>query len=407
MQSFIYKAVDGAGKMRSGQIEAADQASAFDQLGRMNLTPVHLASGQHVGPWWTRDISLFGASPRFPAAEIERFFGQLATMSAAQLHPTRILQLSAQLTRHHGFRAHLERAASRLQDGRSLSDSLSDAQGRFPPRLLRMLEVGERANALASVTARISQMLTHERSLRSEVRQAMVYPMILLLMSALVGAILVFYLTPTLLPVFTSSGATPPTVIRLMDALRFLIVGKWPLLMLTALAVTATLIAFKRPAAKLTATLLPKTPIIGRVLRDRDFLAFCQTLDLMLSSGATLSAALKNTHDAVHLQAWKALSREALETVESGGALTDAIAASPLTDPATVAMLKAGEDANRLDAVLPTVCTTLEASTRATVGQSVKLITPILTLVIGVTVGAVILSTIGAILDLNDALYPQ
>lgn len=405
MQSFVYKAVDSAGNMRSGEVEAADQSAAFDQLARMNLTPVELVIGNHEGPWWSRDVALFG-TPKFPATEIESFFSQLATMSAAQLHPTRILQLSTHLARHRGFRAHLEKAATRLQDGQPLAQALTDSTERFPERLLQMLDVGERANALAFVSERITGMLTQERSLRGELRQALVYPVILMLMSLLVTSVLVFYLTPTLLPVFTASDAQPPTIIRMMAGLRSLVLDDWPVLLGVSTVLVVAALVFRSTLAKPLARLLQSLPFVGRTLRDRDFLAFCQTLDLMLSSGATLSAALKTTQDAVHLDGWKALARTTIAEVENGGRLSDALAGSPLPDPTILAMLRAGEDGNRLDAVLPTVCTTLEKRTRATVKQSVKLVTPILTLVIGVTVGAIILSTIGAILDLNDALYP-
>jgi type II secretory pathway component PulF len=403
--SFTYKGVDTSGNLRSGQLDAADQAAAFDKLSNMGLTPISLAEGAKAEAWWLRDISLTGAAPKFPLSEVEVFFNMVATMSNAHLSPTRILQICADLARHRGLKLHIQAAAKRLQDGQSLAESLADDKERFSPRLLQMLDIGEKSNAVPAVALRIAASLKQERALKAEVRQALVYPCILLLMSAVVGAVLVFYLTPTLTPVFVSANAELPFVIRAMGGLRQFLLTSWPLLILSIVAASVILFGLRQRLAKLRDRMLQVLPFVGTALRDKDFLNFCTTLELMLSSGATLSDAIKVTESAVSLRSWKTQTQQLVSHVENGGSLSSGLATASLADAASFAMIRAAEDSNRLRDVLPSICTALEQRLKNKINQSVRLITPLMTLCIGVFIGAIIMSTIGAIMDLNNVMY--
>jgi len=402
---FTYKAIDGSGKTRSGDVEASDQAAALEQIARLGLTPVQLKEGGSDGPWWSRDIDIFGGSKDFKQQELEALFLTLATMTKAQLPLQRILKLAADLAQTIGFKRHLQKSQKRLQDGQSLAASLQDSQNRFPDRLLRLIELGEKSNSLPDMSVRVSQMLQRERELKAELRQSLVYPFILLLMSLVVGGILVFYLTPTLLPVFVSSGAEPPTVIQAMDWLREFLTKYWWGLLTVILGSLFLGVAFKSQTSRIWGRVLVVAPGFGPYFKDRDFLAFCNALDLMQSSGAPILEGVKTAANTVVLPGWKTLCKKLSDDIQTGQTLSNALSSSNLPDPALVSMIRAGEEGNRLSEVLPVACQTLESRARSRLSSAVKLITPVLTLLIGVSVGGVILSTIGAILDLNDALY--
>jgi general secretion pathway protein F len=125
----------------------------------------------------------------------------------------------------------------------------------------------------------------------------------------------------------------------------------------------------------------------------------------MLSSGATLSDAIKVTESAVSLRSWKTQTQQLVSHVENGGSLSSGLATASLADAASFAMIRAAEDSNRLRDVLPSICTALEQRLKNKINQSVRLITPLMTLCIGVFIGAIIMSTIGAIMDLNNVMY--
>lgn len=405
MPEFSYKAIDGSGRAQSGNVEAVDEASALQQISQLGLTPVRLKEGSQSGPWWSRDIQLFGGTAEFRQSDIEAFFQTLATMTKAQLPLPRNLKLAEGLARAPSFKSHLQKSQKRLQDGQTLSSALEDGQNRFPKRLLRLIELGERSNSLSEMSGRVAQMLKRERELKAELSQSLVYPVILLLMSLVVGAILVFYLTPTLLPVFASSGAEPPFVIAAMDWLRRVLTQYWWVLSFGILFVLLAGMTFKKVVSGIWGRVLLVLPGFGPYFKDRDFLAFCNALDLMQSSGARLLEGVRAAEGTVVLPAWKALTRKIADDIQTGHTLSSTLAKSNLPDPALVSMIKAAEEANRLSDVLPVACQTLETRARTRLSSAVKLITPVLTLLIGVSVGGVILSTIGAILDLNDALY--
>lgn len=403
MPDFTYKAIDGNGKTRTGDVEAGDAAEALSRIAGLGLTPVDLVEGVNAGPWWSRDIVIFGKKS-FQRSEIERFFMTLATMSQAQLPLPRILKLAEGLAQTPAFRAHLNRAQSRVQNGQSLAAALKDPEDRFQDAHLRLIALAEGANTLPLGAERLANRLRQDRALQAELRQALIYPAILLVMSLLVGLILVFYLTPTLMPVFTSSGAQVPWVISAMDAMRVTLTQYWPVAVV-ALAVAGLIgIVGRRQLQRVWGRMAIGLPGVGPYLRDREFLTFCTALDLMTSSGGSVLDGAKAAQNTAALPAWRNLAKRVAEQVQSGTSLSATLSASPLPDQGLVAMIQAGEQANRLTEVLPVISQTLEARARARIASAVKVITPVLTLLIGVTVGGVILSTIGAILDLNDAL---
>ena len=106
--------------------------------------------------------------------------------------------------------------------------------------------MGEASDTLGDTCRRIAHMLRSEAEVASEMRSAMVYPVILLVMSTLVLGLLVFYLVPTLLPVFETAAADPPPVLQAMDAARRALTGGGSAGLAIATAILLTVFLFRR-----------------------------------------------------------------------------------------------------------------------------------------------------------------
>ncbi|MCW3783540.1 type II secretion system F family protein [Defluviimonas salinarum] len=405
MPEFHYEAMDGDGASVRGEVRAASEIAALDQIANRGLIPVAISEGGRPLPWWAREVSLSGKARVAGPRDLEPFFAMLAAMLKAKLSLPRALQFCESQGRDKSFRRAIAAIRAEIEDGRSLTEALRGSGGLIPDRYAAFLELGERANRLEETAAAAAAMLKGEAALRRQVRSAFLYPMILMAMSALVLALLIFHLVPSLMPVFRSAGAAPPVALRVLDALRTTIVSDWPWLMTALAVITAGLLLLREPVARIWRTLLFRAPAIGPFLRQRESQRLCQTLAMVLESGAPLPRALEITRAATGLPTYQALLDEALSTVTAGGTLSQTLAASPLIAPLAQPLIRTGEESDRLAEMLRVAADTLAAETTVSVNRAVGLLTPILTLAIGLGIGSIILATISGIMDLNDLAF--
>ncbi|KNG93787.1 type II secretion system F family protein [Pseudaestuariivita atlantica] len=402
MPRFAYSAYATDGSIETGEVSAASDVAALDQLAARGLTPVSLKQGGSAVPWYRRDISLTGRPPAAKPQVLAEAFRALSSLLLVNFPLPRALDFAAHSTPDPAMRRALERVGQSVADGQKLADAMAEEGTTFPARLVTMVGIGEAANTLPQVTGRIAETLTAEVTQRRELRAALVYPAILIVMSALVLGVLVFFLAPTLVPVFASSGTPPPAVLRAMIGLRDVLSDDWPVI-LAAVAGGGLLLRWLWPRLRhRAAPVLLRLPVIGPYQRQVNTLEAAQTMALMLGSGATLVQALRTAHDTATHPAYRALLEQAETTITGGGTLSSVLSASPLIDPMAAALIEAGEETDRLAPVLDQLSDELRDRTRRTLAQAIRLVTPVLTLAIGLIVGAVILSTVSAIMTLND-----
>lgn len=405
MPRFAYRAFGPDGRATSGDIEADSASAALDRLARRGLTPTALTEGRDSGPWYQREITLPGSRKGLKPRELQRIFATLSALLTARLPLSRALGFCIEQSSDTATRRTLIRLREAVENGASLGAAMEGEPDAIPARFATLIRVGEAANRLEPVTARIAAALEAEATLRRELTGALIYPLILLIMSVLVLGLIIFYLAPTLVPVFDTAGAPPPALLSAMTELRAALLAGWPLVLAGVGGGLLVLWALRAPLKAALRRLGLSLPLIGPYLRQRGALALCEPLQLMLSGGADLPEALKAARETAPDTALAALIARTERAVTDGKPLAPCLEGSPLLDPMTVAMIRAGEEANRLPDALESVTRGLRQRTGASLAQAVKLLTPVLTLVIGLLVGGLILSTIGAILDLNDLAF--
>lgn len=403
MPTFTYRAVDQTGAPTSGELSAIDRMAALDMIAAKGLAPISISEKGSAVPWWNRDLEFFGA-PQLSPKETEKFLDSLAAMLEAKVPLTRTLQFCRDIAGDRTMKSKLSAAILAVEDGQTLSDALSKGPVAFPERLIKVIRLGEVSNTLDQVAARTSKMLKVEARLRSDVKQALVYPIILLAMSVFVMAVLVFYLAPTLAPVFTSANAAPPVIVSVMLWIQQTAAAHWPAILGTLLFILLTLYLARLRISAAWQWLLPRVPGLGRFRSKRETLSLLQTMYLILASGGQLTDAIGTAATTAASPGWKVMLADAKKAIEAGQSMREALLDNPRIDPMARNIMQTGEESDQLVAVLEPAIARFEAETSQIMSQLTKMLTPVLTLIIGMTVGAIILSTISAIMDLNDAV---
>lgn len=402
MPSYSYIAITQAGATTRGALLARDEIEALEALARKGLTPTDLRPGTGAAvPWWQRELSFSAPKP----ARLLPLFVSLATLLEARIPLTEALGFVQGQLRDPALRVAVSAIRDDLENGQSLRQSLEDRGDVFAPRIATLLIMGEASDTLGETCRRIVQMLKSEADVATEIRSAMVYPVILLVMSTLVLALLIFYLVPTLLPVFETAAATPPPVLQAMDNVREVLTGGGTTGLAIAAVILLTLFLLRGTVRQSIQWLLIRAPVTGAYLRKRYSLSFCQNLAVMIDAGMSSVEGISAAEPGLSYAPWRGQLVTARSDIEAGSSLSAAIERITFLDPMARSLIKAGDETDRLGPMLRAASDAMQAETQTTLKRALSLLTPALTLIIGAVVGVLIVSTITAILDLNDIAF--
>ncbi|MGB3317048.1 MAG: type II secretion system F family protein [Albidovulum sp.] len=405
MPSYSYQALASTGETVTGDLYAENEPSALDALVQKGLTPLDLRPAEENIPWWNRDIRFFGSSPSVREKDIENFFSAFSTLLDARIPLSRALAFCKRQTRNRRLRRAVADMETRVEGGETLAAAMRSVSPAFSERLSDLIAMGEAANRLPQVTRDIAAFLSSEAKLRGELRSALIYPVLLLIMSAAVVSLVIFYLAPTLLPVFSSAGVAPPVTLQVMSAIRTVLLDGWVIILVVFLFLGALFTAFRSPLTVMLGRVSLRLPGLGVFLRQKESLRALRTLGMMLTSGTPLPTALGNARDICRSQQFKALFAQCRKEIESGGKLSTALSESWLVDDMVKILIQTGEESDRLPSAVAKAADHLSQSSSATLARAMQMITPVLTLAIGLGVGGIILSTISAIMDMNDIAF--
>ncbi|MEM6495897.1 MAG: type II secretion system F family protein [Pseudomonadota bacterium] len=402
MPQFRFEAYDKEGDLQRGEVFAASTAEALDMLAGRQLVPfaVDEAAANSSVPWWAQEVSLSGDV--VPKEALADFLESLALLLRAKLPVLTALRTAMEDVKDRRLRDLLEDAERSLSGGGRLSDPLSTNADVVPKRISVLITLGEDANRLSDTTTYASDLLRRELAFRSELKGALTYPAILLGASLLVIAGLIFFLAPTLEPVFASVGAEPPWIIAAMVWLREMLVGNAVLIGIGVLFGALALLLLIRQRHPLVQRLWLSLPLLGAITRLSEALSGLMTLSLMLKSGAPLLTGLEAAREACRLDAYRYLFDDLADRVRTGGKMSETLSNHDLLPSPIARMIRLGEEVNQLPDMLENAVTLLDGQIRQKTQSGLRLVTPIMTLVIGVIVGALIFTTLSAILEINE-----
>lgn len=401
MAQFEYDALTGQGARTRGRVDAPTRIAALDLLHTRGLTPVSVEAFSGAKPWWAREVDLFGASR--DGRRLVPFLSTLSMLLAAKLPLMAALRTSADQSADRKLKPALRRVIDRVADGQTLSGALGAESEVFPGRVRTLIEVGERANALEDAVARTAALLKAEAAFRAAIRSALLYPAVLLVMSLGVIGLILFQLVPTLVPVFDAAGAPLPASLSAMNAARVFLMDNGSVLLLILAGLGAGCLVWQRPLGRAIGHVSLPLPVLRPWIVTRQTLDLCRSVGLLLQSGASLPEALKATATATRHPRYRSLIVAARQTIEGGGTLSDGLAAESLVHPLARQLIPVGEASDRLGPILEDIAAALSGLLSERTERILKLVTPALTLALGLGIGALVLATITAILDLNDA----
>lgn len=389
-KSFEYSVRDRKGKLVSGKLEAQTEAALVQKLRGMGYAPV---SVHETNAGINRELKLPG-SDRVKLKDLAVFSRQFATMINSGLSLLRSLSILTEQTANKALAKTLSEVRNSVEAGQSLSNSLAKHPKTFPPLMVNMIRAGEVGGFLDSVLLQIAESMEAEVKLRSKIKSAMTYPVVVFVIAILAVAGMLLFIVPIFAKMFADLGGQLPAATRVLVflsvALRYsapfiLVFGIVGLIVWGRVKRTESVRAFVDP-------LKLKIPIFGNLFRKVALSRFSRNLGTMLHSGVPILQSLEIVGETSGNVVIRDAAKDVEESVRKGETIAAPLASHPVFPPMVVQMLAVGEETGAIDTMLHKISNFYDDEVEATTEALTSLIEPLMIAVLGGVVGAMIIA---------------
>ena len=407
MSEFSYKAVDKGGEHVTGTIEAVDRKSAVIALANKGHFVTELAersklTGAGIGLLEGLDLSksLKFGSRRVSSKDILAMTSQLSTALRAGLPLLNGLELIHQQQTKIGMKEMLSDLIDNVSSGKSLSEAMEKHKKIFNPLYLSMIRVGETGGILDQTTSQLSNILTRDEKIKTNMKNASAYPIFVLIVGLISVIIIITWILPSILGTIQETGAILPLPTRILLGISDFTKG-----MLTTVAGWVVIIMigaglfyfhrWTRTKGKLQwDTFKLKIPVLGSVLRTIAVGRFARTLGALTKGGVIILEALAVVRDTLGNEL---LGREidtVADKVKRGESLAEPLSTSGYFPPLLVQITSIGEETGKLDEMLLNAAETFDSEADAALNRFMAIFPALLILLLALIIGFIIVATL-------------
>jgi type IV pilus assembly protein PilC len=318
----------------------------------------------------------------------------------------RALRILVRQTKNVRFKMILSDILDEVDGGAKLSAALARYPSVFNTFFVSMIRSGETTGKLDDVLVYLADQREKDYGITSRVRGAFIYPAVVLFAVVAVGVVMVVFVLPKLLEIFTAGGAELPLSTRMLIGVSNFARNQW---YVVVIAVVAAVIGFyywrKSPNGKRVLDVVKiRMPIGGKIFTMIYLTRLSRSLSTLLSSGVPISQALAITSEIVGNHVYQDILDKTIREVEDGNSVTTVFVKSKHVPLMLAQMMSVGEQSGRLDQVLLKVAQFYENELDSLVRNLVALIEPVILLLMGVGVGFMVSSILLPIYNVSNAI---
>jgi general secretion pathway protein F len=403
MPEFSYKAIKGTGELVQGTLVAETEPAVLAQLRRMGCMPIHVGAkdGFTGGSWALLKRRGTSSSDRLVFAR------QLATLVRAGVPLDRSLSLCRDLAEKPGLQAVIAATLKELRSGQSLANSLAANPRFFPPLYVAMMRAGEASGTLPAVLDRLVEFEEFSAELRGYLISALIYPMVLMVVGSVAIAFLLGFVVPRFAQIFEEAGKELPLPTQiLMDVSQALRDYGW----IAAVVIIITVLFFTRWVRTESGRLRwdqwrLKAPLLGDVSLKLEIARFAKTMGTLLNQAVPIISALRLTREVLSNRRVAAAVEPLIQGVKRGQGLAGPLAETRMFPALAVQLMTLGEQTGKLDSMLLELAAIYDREVRVATKRMVALVEPAVILAMGLVVGTIVISTLLAIVSINEVPF--
>jgi general secretion pathway protein F len=403
MTQFAYRAVDRAGAVRRGRLDAISADAAAAALETRGFTPLRI---DRAHGWSGVALVRPRIGAALPRREWLSLLQGIAALLRAGLTIDRALEIERTIVDRDSSRQVLDRLLNALKEGDTFADALGRERG-VPAFLPSMVRAGELGGALPEVLTRTAEFFVRAEQLRERVRSAMIYPAILLGMVGLTLVLIVVVVLPRFERLFAEAGAVLPVPTRIVMALgEFTQQYGVVCVLIAGLMAVGVERAWRRDAVRRRVHARVLTvPVAGRLITYIQASRFFRTVATMLGNGTTLPTAIRVGAGAMTNTRLLEATDRVLRNLREGESLADLLARADVFPPVAVQLTRVGQETGRLAEMLAEVAELLDREAQQLLERLITILVPATTVVMGVLVAALIASVLVGVLSINDLAF--
>ena len=374
---------------RKGEMEAANEAIVRSNLVRLRIRPTKIKKKP-------KDLfeNVSWLQPKVKEKDIILFARQFSTMIDAGLPIIQCLEILYTQQNNKTFKGMIKEIKEKVEGGATLAEALKKFPKHFDDLFVNMIAAGEAGGILDAILRRLAAYMEKAARLKSQVKGAMTYPIVTLIIAVVVLAVILVFVIPVFEEMFADFGGELPLPTQIVVVASEIVKSK---ILYIIIALIIFGIAFKKAYATekgqdMVDHLLLKIPVFGELLRKVAVAKFTRTMGTMLASGVAILEAL----DIVAKTSGNRTIEKAIYDVRSGIAegrtMADPLQESGVFPAMVCQMIGVGESTGALDAMLEKIADFYDEEVDQAVENMTALIEPFMLVFLGVTIGGLVVA---------------
>ncbi len=402
MPVFEYKAFTSSGQTKTGVMDADTPREARVKLRRDNMHVVNLRQIEDLAKHSRLSLqNLFARKRRI--GELAMVTRQLATLLQAGIPMADAMKALIEQIESKRLETVFRDVREKVTQGTSFADALSQHPNVFSKLYVNMVKAGEAAGNLEGVLMRLAQYMLKQNRIRNRIQAALMYPMVMVFVGAIVVSVLMTVVVPKLVVLIRAKEGALPLPTKILIGISDFLVQYW-ILLIPAIVLLFLILAAIRKTEKgklTTDAFLLKSPIFGDLFKKQAISRFAVTLSTLLKSGVPVLEALIIVKDIVGNAVVENVLNDVHKNIMEGTDISSPLKKSGVFPPAVGYMISVGEQSGELEDILETISEAYDEEIEIATQKMTALLEPVLILVMAVIVAFIVLSIILPMLQLS------
>lgn len=397
MQVFAYSAREKTGRPVRGSVEAGSEQEAVALIRERGLFLTGLTPEKRSISFNLRRLQTVSFT------DVVGFTRQLSTMVTAGLQLQEALTLLKMQATNPAMNDMLSKISREIQAGGNLSSALSKFPRQFSPTYVVLVKAGESSGTLDTVLLRLADNLEKDQEFRARVRDAMVYPAIILITMVIVFIILMIAVVPRLTELYVDFGVDLPLATRILQMISDTTVRFWWLMILVSVGGWQLFRKWRATDAgqHLWDAFTLRLPLLGPLQKQIILVEFTRTLGMLVGAGVHILDSLSILVESLTNVHYRDALKEITKKVEKGFPLGILFAQYDIFPPILAQMIRVGEETGKMDESLIKLSVYFERESDHAVKALTTTIEPLIMIVLGISVGFIVFAIITPIYNLT------
>ncbi len=405
MPEYIYKAADSLGKVVEGIMSAPEEATLVSKLHTMGYMPIKISpssTGQKLSLSMKFSVPLPFST--VSGANLLAFTQELSTLIKAGLPLDRTLSILVEITENEKLKNVVQEVLKDVRGGRSFSDALALHPRVFDRLYVNMVKAGEAGGVLDIVLERLVDFQQRAQQLKSTVLNAMIYPIILVSVMAIVIIVMLMFVIPRFTMIFETMGKTIPLPTQILLSSSEFIQSFWWLILAVVIIISVLFQRYRNTEkGRLNwDSFKLKLPLLRDLILKIEVARFSRTLGTLINSGVPLLGALTIVKEVIKNVVVTNSISDISKGAKEGKGVSAPMRVVGIFPSLAMHMIRVGEETGKLDEMLIRVADTYDEEVQNTTKRFISALEPVLILVMALLVGFIVMSLIWAILGIND-----